>query len=329
MALQVTGVTLKRPFNISPFTHRASMEYWVYFNEFNDHTESALACLGAVDPVTGLTTPSAKGQPLNSTRFPKVVVQDISIGPNEAGATQLLMWSVKVDYGEVDVTSINNAEQLPTFDKYPWQLDPIYDWQHVMDQSLMTVDHNGEAILNSNGDKLEEAIIVPRAVRTCVIEKNVPLNKFNPTQSLGYIDKVNLEDDTRVEGFPFAKNTLKCVAYDGKTQSANVTTGGQAPKVVQYKALRIEVHFDPLGWDGYYMDVGNNDQNGAILDKFGAPFLTPQRLNGNGVRLINADGTSNALQDGGKLDTTRSVAGLVAFLKYKKYADANLKELGI
>jgi len=154
------------------------------------------------------------------------------------------------------------------------------------------------------------------------------MTAFDPTVSAGYINKTNKQQMT-IEGFPFAENIVKCTAYDAETQTANVTIGN-VTKVVRFKAVRASFSVDTLTWDGFILDIGNVDVDGPINDKGGFPFTTAQRLNGNGKRLVKQDGKNfNPIVDGGRLDNNRIFPDVAAFIKYKKYKEIDLNQLGV
>ena len=81
--MAITAVTKVREFQIDTITNAGSESYYIYFDSYSSHAQMAIDCLGAVDPTTGTTTPSIKGQSLNSTYFPDAIVTGLNPFPRE------------------------------------------------------------------------------------------------------------------------------------------------------------------------------------------------------------------------------------------------------
>jgi hypothetical protein len=320
--MEIIGVQLLRDLKIDPITFSASKAFNVYFDEYTNYDDMAALILGAEDPTTSLRVPEKEGEAL-STYYGDIVVKSISIGPFNG---QNLWWTAEIDYGEVDTVDYDKADM--NTNKWPWDLPKIYRWSHYFEKTIMIVDEDGNFIRNSHGDKFDTEILVDRTIGTCDVEFNIPMTAFDPTTAMGYVNKANKQQMT-IEGFPFDANIVKCTAYDAETQTANVTIGN-VTRVVRFKAVRASFAIDTLTWDGFILDIGNVDVNGKIKDVGGFDFTTAQRLNGNGKRLVKKDGkTFNPIVDGGRLDNNRKFADVAAFIKYKKYKEIDLNQLGV
>ena len=320
--MEIIGVQQLRDLKIDPITFNASQAFNVYFDEYTNYLDMAALIQGAVDPTTSLRVPEKEGEVLGSA-FGDIVVKGISIGPFNG---QNLWWTAEIDYGEVDTVDYEKADQ--NLNKYPWDLPKVYRWSHYFEKTIMIIDEDNVPIENSANEPFDTELLVDRTISTCSVEFNIPMTAFDPSVSAGYVNKVNTQQMT-IEGFPFAENLVKCTGYDAETQTANVTIGN-VTKLVRYKAVSASFSMDSLTWDGFILDIGNNEIGGnQILDKLGFPYTTAQRLNGNGIRLIDEDGNANAIADGGRLDNNRKFAGVAAFIKYKKYKDIDLNQIGV
>jgi len=320
--MEIIGVQQLRDLKIDPITFNASQAFNVYFDEYTNYLDMAALIQGAVDPTTSLRVPEKEGEVLGSA-FGDIVVKGISVGPFNG---QNLWWTAEIDYGEVDTVDYEKADQ--NLNKYPWDLPKVYRWSHYFEKTIMIVDEDGNFIRNSFNDNFDNEILVDRTIGTCSVDFNIPMTSFDPTTAMGYVNKTNKQQMT-IEGFPFDENLVKCTGYDAETQTANVTIGN-ITKLVRYKAVTANFAIDTLTWDGFILDIGNVDVNGPIKDVGGFPFTTAQRLNGNGKRLVKKDGkTFNPIVDGGRLDNNRKFEEVAAFIKYKKYKDIDLNQIGV
>ena len=320
--MEIIGVQLLRDLKIDPITFSASKAFNVYFDEYTNYDDMAALILGAEDPTTSLRVPEKEGEAL-STYYGDIVVKSISIGPFNG---QNLWWTAEIDYGEVDTVDYDKADM--NTNKWPWDLPKIYRWSHYFEKTIMTVDEDGVPIENSANEPFDTELLVDRTIGTCDVEFNIPMTAFDPTVAAGYVNKVNTQQMT-IEGFPFAEKLVKCTAYDAETQTANVTIGN-VTRVVRFKAVRASFAMDSLTWDGFILDIGNNEIGGdQIKDKGGFPYTMAQRLNGNGIRLIDENGNANGIVNGGRLDPNRQFPGVAAFIKYKKYKEIDLNQLGV
>ena len=322
--MEIIGVQLLRDLKIDPITFSASKAFNVYFDEYTNYDDMAALILGAEDPTTSLRVPEKEGEAL-STYYGDIVVKSISIGPFNG---QNLWWTAEIDYGEVDTVDYDKADM--NTNKWPWDLPKIYRWSHYFEKTIMIMDEDGLPIRNSADKSFDNEILVDRTIGTCDVEFNIPMTAFDPTTAMGYVNKANKQQMT-IEGFPFDANIVKCTAYDAETQTANVTIGN-VTRVVRFKAVRASFAMDPLTWDGFILDIGNVEKGkkGQIQDGEGNFFATAQRLNGNGKRLVKADGENfNPIVDGGRLDNNRIFEEVAAFIKYKKYKEIDLNQLGV
>ncbi len=326
--MAVTIVTAKRRFNIDPITNEATKVFQIFFDAFTSHEQMSMECLGAVDPNTSLTTPSVEGEKLDSVRYPNAVVEDFDIHP-EPG--QNLIWEMRVSYGEVDRPESDVADF--TFDRYPWQMPKKYSWGHFFDQSVLINDVENNPILNSSKDRLDEDIIIDRTIRTFDVDFNLPLGAVNGRTTGSYINTIN-KGGMQIEGEKFDDKTIRCMFYNATTELATVTIG-TTQKEVPFRKVTAQLAYDPLTWEGYYLDIGNKgkDKAGADIrrftDKDGNPYNHPLRMNGGGIRLIKKDGTPNGIAAAANVDNIRSIAGVAVFLKYKRYKEINLNVLGV
>ena len=320
--MEIIGVQQLRDLKIDPITFTASEAFNVYFDEYTDYKDMAALILGAEDPTTSLRVPEKEGEVLGSA-FGDIVVKSISIGPFNG---QNLWWTAEVDYGEVDTVDYDKADM--NTNKWPWDLPKVYRWSHYFEKTIMIEDEDGVPIENSANDPFDTEILVDRTISTCDVEFNIPMTVFDPTIAAGYVNKVNDQQMT-IEGFPFAENLVKCTAYDAETQTANVTIGNTT-RVVRFKAVRASFSIDSLTWDGFILDIGNQNKfNKDIKDIDGFAYTMAQRLNGDGIRLIDENGNANAINNGGRLDVNRQFPGVAAFIKYKKYKEIDLNQLGV
>ncbi len=320
--MEIIGVQQLRELKIDPVTFSASQAFNVYFDEYTNYLDMAALILGAVDPTTGLRVPEKEGEVLGSA-FGDIVVKGISIGPFNG---QNLWWTAEVNYGEVDTVDYDKADM--NTNKWPWDLPKTYRWSHYFEKTIMVVDEDGVPIENSANEPFDTELLVDRTIQTCNVEFNIPMSAFDPTVAAGYVNKVN-KDKMTIEGFPFDAKLVKTTGYDAETQTANVTIGNTT-RVVRYKAISVTFAIDTLTWDGFILDIGNNEIGGIpIKDAGGFDFTMAQRLNGNGIRLIDKDGNANAINDGGRLDLNRQFPGVAAFIKYKKYKEIDLKQIGV
>jgi len=320
--MEIIGVQQLRELKIDPVTFTASQAFNVYFDEYTNYLDMAALILGAVDPTTGLRVPEKEGEVLGSA-FGDIVVKGISIGPFNG---QNLWWTAEVNYGEVDTVDYDKAD-INT-NKWPWDLPKTYRWSHYFEKTIMIEDEDGVPIRNSANDSFDTELLVDRTIQTCNVEFNIPMSAFDPTVAAGYVNKVNKHPMT-IEGFPFDAKLVKTTGYDAETQTANVTIGNTT-RVARYKAVSVTFAIDTLTWDGFILDIGNVDVDGKIKDAGGFDFATAQRLNGNGKRLVKADGKNfNPIVDGGRLDNNRIFPEVAAFIKYKKYKEIDLKQIGV
>jgi hypothetical protein len=322
--MEIIGVQQLRDLKIDPITFTASQAFNIYFDEYTEYLDMAALIPGAVDPTTSLRVPEKEGEVLGSA-FGDIVVKGISIGPFDG---QNLWWTAEIDYGEVDTVDYDKADM--NINKWPWDLPKTYRWSHYFEKTIMIEDEDGVPILNSANDPFENELLVDRTIQTCNVEFNIPMSAFDPTIAAGYVNKVNKNQMT-IEGFPFDATLVKTTGYDAETQTANVTIGN-VTKVVNYKAVSVTFAIDPLTWDGFILDIGNKELGAKdqIADGAGNFFTMAQRLNGNGKRLVKDDGENfNPIFDGGRLDNNRKFEGVAAFIKYKKYKEIDLNQIGV
>ena len=319
-------VSQQRRFSIDEVTKEGSEAFRVYFDTFSTQPELAKLCVGAVDPITALTVPSKKGEFLDKVNWPEVVVDRISIQPAEG---QNRYWLVEVSYGRTELPEFDIPDRV--FDRMPWDMPHVPTWGHINDQAIMILGTDGGQILNSSGDRFDNELLVDRSLRTVNVHFNLPLGAIDAKTSGDFINKVN-KTPFNIMGETFPSLTMKCLAYDATVETAQVNTGDDIIEV-QYRSCDGGFVYDPLTHDGFILDIGNQGDNNAgvkktLLDSQGARYSSPQLLNGNGRRLQNADGTFNAI-GGPNVDNDRSIAGVAAFIKYKKYEEVNLNQIGV
>ena len=329
--MAIIGVTRVREFEIDAVTNRGSEQYYIYFDVWTSHQQMASECLGAVDPVTSMTTPSEKGQSLDSIYFPDAIVSGLSPFPRDG---QNLAWQLNVSYGEIQKSNEVTDSSSQVFGDFPWKLPNQYNWSHYFDQAIMTLDKDGKPLLNSAGDAFESDVVVDRTIRTCNVSFNTPLGQFNPKVTGDFINTVNSSDLT-VAGSVFPKKTIKCLSYDSSVEAAQVVRPSGTVDIL-YNVNTVSIAYDPFKWDGFILYIGNNEGEGRgrITDNDLIPFSTPQRLNGAGIRLIQITGDiPNDLQTNPEpalqLDVDRSVAGVMAMLNYKRYNEKDLNIIGL
>lgn len=330
--MAIIAVTRVREFQIDAVTNRGSEQYYIYFDAWTNHAQMASQCLGATDPSTSMTTPNRKGQSLDSVYFPSAIVDGLSPFPREG---QNLSWQLNVSYGEVVTSGESVSSNSEVFDVYPWQLPKRYSWSHYFDQALMVHDKSGIPMLNSTGDRFETDVIVDRTIRTCQISFNTPLSNFDPKETGDFINTIN-SSSLSIAGSVFPKDTIKVLSYDSNAEPATVITKTGSVDIM-YNQNTVSVAYDPFTWEGIILDIGNMERGatGRIADADGVGYATAQRLNGDGVRLLQVDGVTpnvlatninaNTLQ----LDVARSVTGVAAFMNYQRYNQKNLNILGL
>ena len=322
---EVILVSQQRRFSIDEVTKEGSEAFRVYFDTFSTQPELAKLCVGAVDPITALTVPSKKGEFLDKVNWPEVVVDRISIQPAEGQNRYLL---VEVSYGRIELPEFDIPDRV--FDRMPWDMPHVPTWGHINDQAILVTGTDGNPILNSAGNRFDTEILVDRSLRTISIQFNLPLAAIDAKSSGDFINKIN-KTPLNIMGETFPNRTMKCGAYDATVETAQVNVGDDVIEV-QYRSANVNYIYDPLTHDGYILDIGNKEKGakGNIKDGFLDNFSSPQLLNGGGKRLLKKDGVNfNALDFGNpNLDTDRSVADVAAFIKYKKYEEVNLNQVG-
>lgn len=318
----VTQVTELRAPSLSFPDLTGERSFLVYFDVFSDYQTMALLARDAVDPNTELAIPQI-GSDFGGNVYDEgksvidaqstAVASNIEVGLYEQ---QNLIWEVTVEFGP------NNSNSDGNNTLYPWQEPDQISWGQTSGEEPMIKDLDGKYITNSAGYEFESAITRPIALTTLsVTKKRRNLSRIGQKQA-----KVNTVNSSslRAKNRTIPQGQALCTGVTARS-AYHVTQEG---KLREYWIVTVNwvIKEDGSGWQGEVGDYGyiNKFQQKA-LDKDGAPFAVPQKLDGEG-NFINEDGDSGYQSEGGQLEVVETF-GDVNILGFKKFAEDNHSSL--
>ena len=332
MAAIIIKVTEARAPRLNIVSHSGRRVFHVYFKEYTTYLEMINACDGATDPETGLRIPREKegfdGGVWKRSERPEnnegnggeaatgPVCDDIDV---ELFEEQNMIFKVTCNFSAFEDDPNDEESKDPTNPTqptpviYPWQRPKGKQYTHANVQQIMTIDLDGNPIVNSAGEQFDTAITVPMVVRQYTETWATKIGGFNEAAAAREINTVS-NSDKRL-----------CTAHDGVTAFFTDPNSGNEIQywnvTRSYSIITSTQKHDT--WQGKIQDRGLVDSEGQqIKTKDGNPVVASVRLNGSGEPLINpADGSSNPLGGGGTLKKISALSSVDTgvWLEYKKY----------
>jgi hypothetical protein len=319
----VIEVTESREAVLNTVTKAGRRTFLVHFDKYTaneKYSDFISKAEVAVDPSSGLKIPT-RGTNFDgdSPDTGDPIVSGVSVKQFNAQNT---IWEVAVTFTKK--TSSDSDDDENNWQDYPWNETPSVVWGSSTLNQVISIDYDGNAIVNSAGDPFDTAVTRPVALMTVSCTFNKKIGGYNPNTASGVVNTVNSNGFT-VFGTNIERESALMKAYGGSKLTAIVN--GQPVSYWQVTAawdILVNTDSSDIGWDGVVLDIGTNQkENGGkfpIRDKSGNKLSSPQLLNGGGIRLEDKDGGFNTQGSGGSLPVVGSISGdRGVFLRYKQY----------
>lgn len=150
-------------------------------------------------------------------------------------------------------------------------------------------DIDGDAIVNSAGERFAEPLIVQRPMAVFVVRKN--FLTFSALNAMNYVGKIN--SDTFLGCLAGTCRIMGIEAIEAEETIEDPTTGVQT--LVTYAAATVTVHAREDGWASRVLDQGtyqvvSGERRMFFDNKTGVPTSQVRPLDGAGVELaVGAD----------------------------------------
>lgn len=207
-------------------------------------------------------------------------VQSISV---EQDGIEECQWTATVVYGPYDTDQFGNN---PT----DWKSRVSFGGERT--ERVIWFDRDGNAVVNSAGDRFGEPITVPDHLQTLTITRNEWVSDFDPEVASAVSDTVN---DATWNGYAVGR-CLMGIVTTSEPQFDSTTRG-------YYYTVTYPVSVARSGttWKKEILDQGFNALTGpygssrvVMVDENGQPYSDPQALDGAGAKLA-ANGTPVSL----------------------------------